>query len=49
MRLPIALVALLALTACGVDGPPQPPAAKPASKSGFSISGDARVGVVGKL
>ena len=41
----IGLLALLA--ACGADGPPKPPAAKP--QSGVTISGTARVGVVGTL
>lgn len=36
----LSLIALLALTACGADGQPTPPAA-----SGVSLSGDARVGV----
>jgi len=38
-----ALLALLALTACGIDGPPSPP---PGS---IDVSGDARIGVVGEL
>jgi hypothetical protein len=35
------LIACLALAACGADGPPEPP-----SKSGISLTGDARIGVV---
>jgi predicted small lipoprotein YifL len=36
----IALVALLALAACGADGPPVAPAA------GVTVGGEARAGVV---
>ncbi|MBS0564562.1 MAG: hypothetical protein JSR87_08850 [Proteobacteria bacterium] len=42
----LALLALLA--ACGADGPPKPPAATP-DKPAVSISGTARIGVVGTL
>lgn len=35
------LLACLALSACGADGAPEPPA-----KPGLSISGEAEVGVV---
>ncbi|MEH7828169.1 hypothetical protein [Gemmobacter denitrificans] len=42
MRLIPALTLFALLAACGADGPPQ----KPAAKSGLTISGDARVGVV---
>ena len=38
------IAALAALAACGVDGPPKPP-----SKSGITISGEARVGATAKL
>lgn len=38
-----ALVALFALTACGIDGPPSPPAGS------VDLTGDARIGVVGNL
>jgi hypothetical protein len=34
------LLAAFALAACGVDGAPQPP-----SKSGITVSGEARIGV----
>jgi predicted small lipoprotein YifL len=39
----VLLVSLLALSACGVEGPP---AAVP---GGVTVSGDARIGVVGGL
>lgn len=35
------LLAALALAACGADGAPEPP-----SKSGLSVTGEAKVGVV---
>ncbi len=35
------LFACLALAACGADGPPEPP-----TKSGITLSGDARIGTV---
>ena len=38
------LVACLALAACGADGAPE----KPAAKTGITVSGDARIGVVVK-
>jgi len=39
--------ALLALTACGADGPPVPPAATDSQpRTGLQISGEARMGVV---
>ena len=41
----IAALALAALCACGVDGPPERPPAKP----GLTISGDARIGVSTEL
>jgi predicted small lipoprotein YifL len=37
------LLASLTLSACGADGPPQPP------QSGVAVSGEARVGVTGTL
>jgi hypothetical protein len=36
------LLACLALSACGADGAPEPPA----SKSGVSVTGEAQIGVV---
>ena len=41
----LAVLAVLTLAACGADGAPTKPAAKPATTSGVSISGDARMGV----
>lgn len=44
------IAALFALTACGVDGPPQRPPEKPLQQQiGVSIGGDARVGVSARL
>ena len=43
----LAFLAIAALAACGVDGPPERPVAKP--KQGVSISGDATVGVITEL
>ena len=40
---------LLALAACGVDGPPVPPKAAPENAPGVSVSGEARIGVVSAL
>ena len=41
-----ALIAILALAACGVDGPPTPPKAEATpSTSGITISGEAALGV----
>ena len=43
-----ALALMLAtLAACGVDGPPTRP--DPAPEPGLHVSGEARIGVVGKL
>jgi predicted small lipoprotein YifL len=39
------LTAILALAACGVDGPPQPPT----TQTGVSVSGEVAVGVSGQL
>jgi hypothetical protein len=39
----LAILALLALAACGVDGEPTAPA------TGVSVGGDAYVGIEGKL
>lgn len=46
MRMIAALV-LVALAACGADGPPEPIA--PERQPGVSIGGEARIGVVGTL
>jgi predicted small lipoprotein YifL len=48
-RIALTLALLCGLSACGADGPPTPPAAKPASSTGIAISGDARFGVTGEL
>jgi len=41
-----ALIVVLALAACGVDGPPTPPKAEAtASTSGITVSGEAAIGV----
>ena len=46
----IAILAVIAVTACGVDGPPERPAApKTAPKSNVSISGHATMGVITEL
>ncbi len=42
-----ALLALLALTACGADGDPLPPTKT--VTPGVTISGEARIGVAGSL
>ena len=43
----LAFLTIAALSACGVDGPPERPAAKP--QSGVSISGHATVGTITEL
>lgn len=43
------LALLVALSACGVDGPPQKPAATTTPPPGVSISGEARMGITGRL
>lgn len=46
----IAILMVMTLAACGVDGPPERPAApKTQSQSNVSISGHATVGVVTEL
>lgn len=47
----IAILAVMAMAACGVDGPPERPAAAPktAPKSNISISGHATMGVITEL
>ncbi|MDE0697902.1 MAG: hypothetical protein OXH76_18935 [Boseongicola sp.] len=39
----LALLVVLALGACGVDGPPHP------KGQGVSVAGEARIGIVGGL
>lgn len=39
----LALLVVMALGACGVDGPPHP------KGPGVSVAGDARIGIVGRL
>jgi len=47
MRSILMLAALVALGACGVDGPPQAPGQPEAAPAtGVTISGDARAGIV---
>jgi predicted small lipoprotein YifL len=41
----LALVAVLALAACGVEGPPK----VPAPKTGVSVTGEVAVGVSGQI
>ncbi len=43
----IAAATLLALAGCGVEGPPQAPS--PAPSPGVSVTGEARIGVTGRL
>ena len=45
MRVILSFAVLAVLAACGADGAPEAPQPKP----GLSISGDARMGVVGTL
>ncbi|WP_203232263.1 hypothetical protein [Gemmobacter caeruleus] len=45
MRITLSLCLLALLAACGADGAPEAPGATP----GVSVSGDARIGVVGTL
>ncbi|MDP5308049.1 hypothetical protein [Paracoccus spongiarum] len=46
----LALIAILGLAACGVDGPPERPAAPTTPpKSTVSISGEATMGVISEL
>ena len=49
MRPILALALILALSACGVDGPPVPPPDEPEDerRSGITISGTVGVGVTG--
>ncbi|MFB9221398.1 argininosuccinate lyase [Paracoccus cavernae] len=43
------LIALLALAACGVDGPPISPSTHETPPPGIAVSGEARIGVVSSL
>ncbi len=43
------LIALLALSACGVDGPPISPSTQEVPPPGVTVSGEARIGVVSSL
>ncbi len=45
-RCALCLAALLALAACGADGPPQ---YEPPQAPGVSVSGEMRMGVAGRL
>lgn len=48
----VLLLAVLLMAACGVDGAPERPAAKPAPVTpgvSVSVGGDARIGMVGQL
>jgi hypothetical protein len=49
MKHSLCIIALLGLCACGVDGPPAPPAPEPQpasqTTSGFSIGGSFGIGV----
>lgn len=43
------MVAVAALTACGVDGPPERPAPRVEQQVGVSVTGDARIGMQASL
>lgn len=43
------LIALLALGACGVDGPPISPSTHEVPPAGVAVNGEARIGVVSAL
>lgn len=45
IRVSAAFTLLALLAACGADGAPETPAAKP----GVTVTGDARIGMVGHL
>lgn len=44
---PILLLSLLALAACGADGPPIPPG-QSASQPGLTVSGQVQVGIASR-
>ncbi|WP_169583301.1 hypothetical protein [Rhodobacter capsulatus] len=46
MRILLALSVLTFAASCGVDGPPKPPQSQ---TPGISVTGEARMGVVGGL
>jgi len=46
----LSLLAILAVSACGVDGAPKRPVEKPVQQQmGVTVSGDARIGVSANL
>ncbi|WP_185968380.1 lipoprotein [Paracoccus sp. M683] len=45
----LALIALTALAACGVDGPPERPAGHVEQQLGVTVTGDAQIGVQATL
>ena len=45
----ISVIAVLAMAACGVDGAPERPVAKPKAQPGVSISGHGVIGVQTEL
>lgn len=49
MKKAAAFVIALTLAGCGIDGPPSKPAAAPSSDTQVTISGQASIGVVGRL
>lgn len=46
MKTTVTFILLVALAACGVAGAPVAPRTADAAKTGITVSGDARVGVV---
>lgn len=48
MKIAAPLIVLLILAGCGIDGPPSKPSSS-TSSSGVTISGEASIGVVGRL
>ena len=49
MRWIVIPAALLALASCGVEGPPRPPEARQPAAASVTVTGDARMGVVGRV